>query len=202
MSNGTVLILSAPSGCGKDTIASKLASEDSNYKISVSMTTRAMRPGDIDGETYNFVDKETFEKMIGNDEFFEYAKYNDNYYGTPREPVTTWLNQGKTVIFVIEVQGAQKMREIFPGAISIFILPPSMGTLEERLRNRHTETDDQIKGRLDIAYKEIARSFEFKYIVMNDVLEDAVEDIKCIVRSQKYKSEKMKYCVDEVLKNG
>ena len=201
MNEGNILILSAPSGCGKDTIASLLADSD-DYRISVSVTTRKMRPGDIEGETYRFISKEQFLKMQENDLLFESACYNGNYYGTPKEPIIEWLHDGKTVILVIEVQGAEKMRKLFPEAVSVFVLPPSMKELRCRLENRNTETSEEVENRIDTARDEIKRAVEFHYVVVNDKLEEAVESIKCIVSAQKYKTEKMIESINEVLNNG
>lgn len=197
-----ILILSAPSGCGKDTIAARLAQEDKGYEISVSMTTRPMREGDQEGVTYHFVSEEQFLTLQKSDRLFESACYNGNYYGTPKEPIENWLREDKTVILVIEVEGAENMRRLFPDAVSVFVLPPSLDALEQRLRNRQTESEIEISKRLLTARKEIARAGEFHYIIINDDLEDAVRDVKAIMTAQQYTADKMKQKIKEVLNNG
>lgn len=203
MSNkGMLVVFSGPSGSGKDTILDKLAEKgEPKIRQSISMTTRDSRVGEIDGVHYYFASREDFEKKIAENEILEYAEYSGNYYGTPKAPVDKWLNEGETVILKIEVQGAEKIREMYPEAIGIFIVPPSMKILEERLRNRNSETEESLQSRLAIAREEIARSEEYNYIVVNDTIDEAVNDIAAIIKAEKSTSARMKNKVKEVLEN-
>ena len=198
---GTLIILSGPSGSGKDTVLSELLQRNDKIQLSVSATTRKPRHGEIDGVHYFFISKEEFEKKIENNEMLEYAEYGDNYYGTPKGPVDSWLNAGKTVILKIEVQGAEKIRRMYPDAVSIFILPPSMETLEHRIRKRESEKEDEIIKRLAIARSEIARADEYEYAVVNDVLDVALSDINAIIRAEKLRYKNMKKVISEVKKD-
>jgi len=198
---GTLIILSGPSGSGKDTVLSELLQRNEKIQLSVSATTRNPRRGEIDGVHYFFISKEDFEKKIENNEMLEYAVYGDNYYGTPKGPVDSWLNAGKTVILKIEVQGAEKIRKMYPDAISIFILPPSMETLEHRIRKRESEKEDEIIKRLAIAKSEIARADEYEYAVINDVLDVALSDINATIRAEKLRYKNMKNIISEVKKD-
>lgn len=199
---GMLIVLSGPSGSGKDTILDKLAEKgEPKIQLSVSMTTRDSRAGEIDGVHYYFTDRADFEKKIADNEILEYAEYSGNYYGTPKAPVDEWLNEGKTVILKIEVKGAEKIRRMYPDVVSIFLMPPSMQVLEERLRNRESETEDSLKSRLSIARDEIARSEEYNYIVVNDVVDEAVNDIASIIKAELLTSARMNFKVKEVLKN-
>lgn len=186
---GLLVIFSAPSGCGKDTILSELfkREECGDYMLSVSMTTRAPREDEIDGVSYFFVNRDEFVRAIENDELIEYAEYNGNYYGTPSGPVNSWLEQGKTVFLEIEVQGAEKVRKKRPDAVGIFILPPSIEELERRLRKRNTDSDEAIARRIALAPGEIAQSKYFDYRVVNDSVSRAADEIVDIINSIKEK---------------
>lgn len=198
---GMLIILSGPSGSGKDTVLSELIQRNEKIQLSVSATTRKPRHGEIDGVHYFFISKEDFETKIHNNEMLEYAEYGDNYYGTPKAPVDSWLNAGKTVILKIEVQGAEKIRKMYPDAISIFILPPSMETLEHRIRKRESEKEDEIIKRLAIAKSELARANEYDYAVVNDVLDVVLGDIAAIIRAEKLRYKNMKNIISEVKKD-
>lgn len=200
--NGVLVVVSAPSGCGKDTIIAEVLKRLDNVFLSVSMTTRPMRPGEVDGVNYYFVSQPEFENKIDCGEMLEYARYGSNYYGTPAGPVRDLLEEGKTVILIIEVQGAGNVKRMFPEACNIFIIPPSFEILEKRLRGRGTDDDESIIKRLDIAKCELARAEEFDYIVENDVLEEAVEDIITIIKAEKLKVNKMKNKLSEVINNA
>ena len=177
--SGTLVIFSAPSGCGKDTILKELFKKDNSGKLvlSRSMTTRSPRNQEQDGVDYYFVTRERFEELIGQDKLIEYAEYNGNYYGTPKDPVDEWLSDGKTVILEIEVQGAAKMREKCPQAVGIFILPPSLEELERRLLKRNTDSPEIIAKRVALAPQEIAQSKYFDYCVINDDIGRATDEI-------------------------
>lgn len=182
MQRGKLIILSGPSGVGKGTIRQILFDKQRiELAYSISMTTRKPRPGEKEGVDYYFVEKETFENMIENDEFLEYASFVDNYYGTPRKEVERLLDQGKNVLLEIEVQGALQVIKKMPEALSIFILPPSMAELEKRIRGRQTELEEVINKRLEKAKTELSYQEYYKYKVVNDSLEQAVLKIEEII---------------------
>ncbi len=182
---GKLVVFSAPSGCGKDTILHEIFHNKNceNIVLSRSMTTRAPRSGEQDGIDYYFVTREEFEKKIAEDGLIEYAEYSGNYYGTPKAPVEEWISRGKTVILEIEVQGASKVVRKYPDAVSIFILPPSIEELERRLRLRNTDSEETIARRIAIAPTEIAKSKEFKYCVVNDDLIRASEEVYDLINN-------------------
>lgn len=200
--NGLLIILSGPSGSGKDTILYELAKRESNIKVSISMTTRKPRDWEIDGKNYYFVEESYFKRKLESDQILEYAQYGANFYGTPKMPVDIWLSEGKTVILKIEVQGAEKIRALYPDAVSIFLMPPSLKILEERLRKRETEDDDEISRRLSIAVSEIKRSVEYDYYVTNDIVGHAVSDISAIIQAEKQKTFRNKNIISEVINNA
>ncbi len=182
---GRLVLYSGCSGVGKGTILKELMKRDDSIKLSVSNTTRAPRPDEVDGVDYNFVTKEEFEKVIEEDGYLEYAKYCDNYYGTPIDQVNDMLTQGYNVVLEIEVKGGLQVMENFPDILSIFIVPPSMEVLEERLRGRGTEDESAIKKRLKEVEHEIKYKDRYKHIVVNDKLEDAVDEIYDIITNGK-----------------
>ena len=182
---GLFLVVSGPSGAGKDTICQKLIKENSNIWMSVSMTTRKPRPLEKDGVDYFFVSSEEFENKINDNTFLEYASYNDNYYGTPKDKVEEKLNEGKDVILVIDINGAINIKKIIPSALFIFIMPPDMETLKNRLIGRKTESKDKIVQRFITAYNEVNNYKKYNYVVVNDKVEDAVNKVKSIIQSEK-----------------
>lgn len=184
---GKLVVISAPSGCGKGTILKGLFERDKNedglFVLSVSMTTRPPRGTEQDGVEYFFVSREHFEELIDEDQFIEYAQFNGNYYGTPKSFIEKCIDEGKTVFLEIEVQGAEKVREKFPESVSIFIIPPSLEELERRLRGRMTDAPEVIEKRLKIAPIEIARQDEFDYRVVNDDAQRAIDEIYNIIKN-------------------
>lgn len=182
---GLLIVVSGPSGAGKDTICQKLIKDDSNIWMSVSMTTRKPRPLEKDGVDYFFVSKEDFLNKINDNTFLEYASYNDNYYGTPKDKVEEKLNEGKDVILVIDINGAINIKKIIPSALFIFIMPPDMETLKNRLIGRKTESKDKVVERFITAYNEVNNYKKYNYVVVNDKVEDAVNKVKSIIQSEK-----------------
>lgn len=184
---GKLVVISAPSGCGKGTILSRLfeidKENDNEFVLSISMTTRAPRGSEQNGVEYFFATREEFEELIDKDQFVEYAQFNGNYYGTPKPFIEKCKEEGKTVFLEIEVQGAAKVREKVPDSVSIFILPPSLEELEKRLRGRQTDDPEAIAGRLAIAPIELARQNEFDYRVVNDDVDRASYEIYNIIKN-------------------
>lgn len=186
---GTVIVLSGFSGAGKGTIMKHLLlSHKNEYFLSVSATTRKKREGEEDGREYFFKTKEEFEEMIRQHELLEFASFNDNYYGTPRTYVEKLINEGKDVILEIEVQGALQVKKIFPQAILIFVTPKSAKILKERLYGRGTEDEKVINERLYITGRESLLMGQYDYILVNDVLEDAVNNLHNIIQSEKHRT--------------
>lgn len=185
---GLLLVVSGPAGVGKGTLDKALLERHQDMKLSVSATTRAPRPGEIDGVHYFFKTEEEFKAMIERNEFLEYMHvFQTNYYGTPRSFVEEQLSRGIDVILEIDVQGAMKVKKAFPNAVMIFIAPPSMAELKSRLIGRNTETLEQIEKRFAAAEKEIAMLPEYEYVVTNDVVEMAVNRMEAIITAEKCK---------------
>lgn len=185
-SRGTLIVISAPSGCGKGSVINGLLKNDSkNRWLSVSTTSRPIRDNDIPGETYNFVTKEEFERKIEEGYFLEYTNYVGNYYGTPKEFIAEKLKAGIDVILEIEIEGAKKIKELIPEALFIFIMPPSLKVMVQRLKNRGTDSKEKILERFHTAYKEINEVTKYNYVVVNDVLEDAIDKVEAIIKSEK-----------------
>ena len=182
---GQLIVVSGPSGAGKDTIVGKVIEQNKKIWLSVSATSRKMRAGEKEGVNYFFLEKEDFEKKIEEGYFIEYAEYAGNYYGTPKEKIIEKLENGYDVILVIEIQGAMKIKELVPEALFIFIMPPSEKELLKRLKNRKTEEKEKIVERFNIAYKEINEVTKYNYVVVNDELEDAVDKVESIIKAEK-----------------
>lgn len=182
---GSLIVISGPSGSGKDSICERLKEYNSNFWVSISCTTRKPRKGEEDGINYFFLSKEEFENKINNNDFLEYALYNNDYYGTPKDKISEYLNNGIDVLLVIEVQGALKIKRSIPEAIFIFIMPPTMKDIIIRLKKRGTETNDKIIERFKKAYKEINEISKYNYVVVNDDLDDATKKVNSIIVAQK-----------------
>ena len=184
--SGQLIVISAPSGAGKGSVISGLLERDNkNRFLSVSTTSRQPRTNDIPGVTYNFVTKEEFEKLIKEDYFLEYTNYVGNYYGTPKSTIKEKLEQGIDVILEIEIEGATNIKKLVPEALFIFIMPPSLKTLVTRLKNRKTDSKDKIIERFHTAYKEINEVTKYNYVVVNDILEDAIDKVESIIKAEK-----------------
>lgn len=186
MNKGILYVISAPSGCGKGTILAEIFKRMDNLHYSVSATTRLPRVGEVDGVNYYFSTREQFEDMIHNDGMLEYAEFCGNYYGTPKEKVLEKLDAGISVILEIETIGAMKVKEAYPEAVLIFILPPSVDTLRQRLIGRGTEALDVIEKRVGEAEAEIKKAYNYDFVIINDDLTEAVDGLETIMKSVKY----------------
>ncbi|WP_027963136.1 guanylate kinase [Halalkalibacillus halophilus] len=188
---GILFILSGPSGVGKGTVRKTLFEQDPELQYSISVTTRNPREGEVNGVDYFFKSKEEVSTMIEQDEFIEYAEYVGNYYGTPKAYVQETLNQGKDVFLEIEVQGALQVKDNFPEGVFIFLFPPSLEELKNRIINRGTESEDLVRNRLLEAKKEIDMMDAYDYVVVNDQVQLAVDRIQAIVTSEHCKRERI-----------
>lgn len=198
MAKGLLIVVSGPSGTGKGTILSQVM-KNGNYYYSVSATTRKPREGEVDGVNYSFLTRDEFEKLIGEDGFLEHAEYTGNYYGTPRKAVFDNLEAGRDVILEIEVQGAMKVHEKCPEAVMVFILPPSVEELRQRLIGRGTESPDVIEKRVAEAEGEIRHAYDYDYVIMNDDLDRAIKDFAEVVSAEKKSAERNTDLIDRVL---
>lgn len=200
MSEGFLLVVSGPSGSGKGTVCKELLENIDELVFSVSATTRSPRPGETHGENYFFLDKDEFLNKIENNEFLEYANVHTNYYGTPKDFVIEKVENGKIVLLEIDVQGAMQVMERFENVVSVFLLPPNLEELEHRLRNRNTESNEDISIRLANAKEEIDLVEKYDYYVINDKIELAVDRISSIIKSEKLKVKRNKNIKEEILK--
>ncbi len=198
---GNIFIISAASGTGKTTLVSRIVHHHDDIRVSVSHTTRAPRENEQHGKHYYFVTKEKFMDLVGEGAFLEHAEVFGNYYGTSVLGVQELTRQGVDVILEIDVQGAAQVREALPEAISIFILPPSLKVLEERLRKRETDSAEVIARRLNEAKHEIEQAFEFDYVLTNQDLVEAESDLLHIIKSQRFKQALQTEMIEKVLQN-
>ncbi|POZ52460.1 guanylate kinase [Methylovulum psychrotolerans] len=185
MTIGTLYIIAAPSGAGKTSLVKQLVADTANLTVSISHTTRAMRPGETDGQDYYFVSVATFQAMLAGQAFLEHAQVFDNFYGTARQTVQDNLNQGLDVILEIDWQGAQQIKRLLPDSLGIFILPPSIAVLEQRLRGRGQDDEAIIARRMRDAVAEMSHYREFDYLVVNDDFALALQELKSIITSQR-----------------
>lgn len=195
---GSLIIVSGPSGSGKGTVIQEFLKNNKDAWLSISCTSRAPRLGDVPNESYYFLTRDEFEEKIKNGEFLEYAEYNGNYYGTPKEHIEEKLIKGIDVILEIEVQGALTVKELVPEAICIFIMPPSMKELKKRLIGRGTESKEKVLGRFKTAYQEINNVTRYNYVVTNDEVEKAANKIAAILLSEKCRVDR----IEEVYLNN
>ena len=181
MSTGKLIVITGPSGVGKGTIVRSLLASHSQLSLSISATTRKPRSGERDGRDYYFVDRQEFEAMIESDRLLEWAEYAGNYYGTPKDKVEETINLGKWILLEIELVGARAIKQIFPSALRLFILPPSLTELERRLRSRGKDSEEAIIRRLARAKEEIAASQEFTHCITNDNLGKTIQEIEKLI---------------------
>ena len=196
---GLLIVFSGPSGAGKDTVLKRLLEMDNNIRLSISATTRAPRPGEQDGVDYFFLPRDRFLSLIDQDKMLEHAEYCGNFYGTPKEPIEKWNGEGRDVILEIEVQGGAQIKEKRPECVSIFLLPPSLSELEQRLRLRNTEQEETIRKRLETARGEILKAKDYDYVVINDTVEHAVEQILSIIAAEKLRFVRAGSVIERVL---
>lgn len=192
---GLLIVISGPSGAGKGTICKRFMERNKNVALSVSATTRAPRAGEVEGVNYYFMSKEKFKEKINDNDFLEYAEVYDNYYGTPKSNVQEMLDSGKDVILEIDIQGALKVKENSEEGIFIFILPPSMEELKQRIINRGSETQESLMKRFKSAYKEINFVSRYNYAVVNDEVEIAVEKLEAIICAEKCRVDRLKHSI-------
>lgn len=202
MSRGILAVVSGFSGAGKGTVMKRLLEKYDDYALSISVTTRQPREGEKDGKDYFFRTREQFEKLIEEDALLEYARYVDNYYGTPRAYVEEQLFAGKNVILEIETQGAMKIKEKMPSAFLVFVTPPSMEELEGRLRSRCTEPEEVIQDRLKVAGRESKLMSEYDYILINDVVEECVDRLHGIFLSEHCRAQRNEEFICEIQKES
>ena len=195
---GLLIVISAPSGAGKGTIINKMLEKNKNLWLSISATSRPMRSNDIEGETYYFYTKEEFQQKIKEDYFLEYALYANNYYGTPKKYIQEHLDKGQDVILEIEIQGAMQIKKIIPEALFVFVMPPSLKELRQRLINRGTDSKEKILERFKIAYQEMNEVTKYNYVVINDDVENAADKILAIIKSERCRVDR----IEEVFLNN
>lgn len=196
---GRLFIVSGPSGSGKDTVLKEIFKRCPEIEFSISSITRPMREGEVEGEKYNFISREKFEDMLKNDQLLEHNVFVGNYYGTPKAPVDKAIIEGKDMIIEVDVNGAFQIKKKLPNAISIFIMPPSLETLRTRLTGRGTEKAEVIEKRLGEALSEISRAAEYDYIVVNNVLEEAVNDAVAIIKTDRMRTDRNLHLINDVL---
>lgn len=202
MSKGRLIIVSGPSGSGKDTVLTEVFKRHPEIRLSISAVTRAMREGEVKNGKYHFVTREQFEKALDQGEMLEHNVYLGNYYGTPKKPVDDAVADGAEIVLEIDINGARTVKKKCPDALSIFIMPPSFAVLKKRLSGRGTESPEQIWGRLNIALGEIEHANGYDYIVINDDLDAAVDEMISIILGDRNKSDRRENTIKEVLEDA
>jgi guanylate kinase len=202
MAKGFLLIISGPAGTGKGTVCKELLNRNNDIIYSVSTTTRKPRVGEIEGINYFFVEKDKFEAMVENDEFLEHAFVHTNYYGTPRGFVSEEVEKGEIVLLEIDVQGALQVKNNYSEAVFIFLLPPTMEELKNRIIKRGTETEEDINRRFENAFKELDFVGKYDYFVVNDKIEEAVSDIEAIIRAERLRVKRHSDIKNKVISQG
>lgn len=192
---GLLIVISGPSGAGKGTICKSFMEKNKDVVLSVSATTRSPRKGEVDGVNYHFMTKEQFKDKIEANDFLEYAEVYDNFYGTPKSNVEELLESGKDVILEIDIQGALKVKENTEDGVFVFILPPSMEELKQRIIKRGSETEESLMKRFKSAYKEINFVSKYNYAVVNDEVETAVEKLESIITAEKCRVDRIKHSI-------
>jgi guanylate kinase len=196
---GLLFVVSAPSGTGKTTVVERLVQVTPDLALSRSYTSRGIRTGEVDGVDYNFISRSTFEGMIAQDQFLEWADVFGNLYGTCGEDAHRELAAGRDLVLVIDVQGARQVRARCPGTVGIFVMPPSFGVLEQRLRGRSKDSEEAMQRRLQTARDEVAAFVEYEYVVVNDALDACVERIKSIVLAERAKQRSMLRTAEQIV---
>ena len=199
MSKGTLFIISAPSGAGKTSLVKQLVNSSEDITVSISHTTRAQRPGEVDGVDYHFIDEQEFLSMVGHSAFLEHARVFDNYYGTSQQHVERLLLDGKDVILEIDWQGARQVRRLIQDSQSIFILPPSSAALKERLEKRGQDNDEIIQRRMQDAVNEMSHYAEFDYLVVNDDFDQALQELRCIISANRLRQCRQERSIEKLL---
>ena len=186
--SGAIFIVAAPSGAGKSSLVNAILAEDANLLLSISFTTRAPRPGEMHGREYHFIDRIDFQRRREQGEFLECAEVHGNFYGTSRRWIAKTMAAGRDIVLEIDWQGAQQVRRLYPDAISVFILPPSMAELEHRLRARAQDSEEVIRRRMANARDEIAHVHEFDFVIINEIFDEARRDLAAVFRASRLKS--------------
>ncbi len=196
--SGLLIVISGPSGAGKGTVCKSLLENSNKLKLSISVTTRRPRLGEVEGINYYFISHGRFNEMMDSGELLEYARVYDNYYGTPKEEVLKELSLGNDVILEIDIQGALKVKSEFPDGVFIFIMPPSMEELKNRIKNRGTETENELSKRFKASYEEINYISKYNYVIINDRIKEAVKKVESIIIAEKCRVDRLNSKLEDI----